>query len=99
MLSHSPLCEDAALQPLNPFRQLRQAAKPGELLLEFIERPCGSAPDNLPASHNFPGRDSRLRPNHGVVFDLAMIGNPDLPADGHILSNYDWSPISPSAPR
>ena len=30
-------CEDAALEALDPFRQLGQAAKPGELLLEFIE--------------------------------------------------------------
>jgi len=33
----SAFCEDAALEALDPFRQLGQAAKPGELLLEFIE--------------------------------------------------------------
>ena len=77
-----------ALEPLDPFRQFGQAAKPGELLLEFIQRPCGCAPDDLSASHNFAGRDSSLRPNHGVIFDLAVIGNPDLTADGYILSNY-----------
>src|ERR1700686_2599396 len=33
-------CEAAALEPLDPLCQLGQAAKPGELLLEFIERPC-----------------------------------------------------------
>jgi hypothetical protein len=76
------------LEPLEPFGQLGQAAKPGELLLEFIEWPCGCAPDDLAASHNFAGRDSCLRPNHRVVFDLAVIGNPDLTADGYILSNY-----------
>src|SRR5579864_1378498 len=80
-------CWAPALEPLDPFCQLGQAAKPGELLLEFIERPCGCAPDNLPAAHNLAGRDSCLRPNHGVVFDLAVIGNPDLATDGHILAD------------
>ena len=33
----SAFCQDAALEALDPFCQLGQAAKPGELLLEFIE--------------------------------------------------------------
>src|ERR1019366_6809313 len=71
------LCEDAAVEPLDPLRQLWQAAKPGKLLLEFTERPRGRAPDNLPASHDLPRQDSCLR------------AKPGLTTKGHILSNHD----------
>src|SRR5579863_2189436 len=86
---YSPFaCKGAALQPLDAFRQLWQAAKPGKLLLEFIERPCRSPPDDLCASHGFPRRNSCLRPNHGTVFNFTMIGNPDLTAESHVASNH-----------
>src|SRR5579864_6519956 len=78
----------ATLQPLDPFRQFRKAANPSILFLEFFERPCGRAPDDLRPSHDLPGGDSCLRPNHGVVFDFAMIRDPYLPAASHILTNF-----------
>src|ERR1700722_50247 len=77
-----------AFEPLDTFRQLRQAAKPGKLLLKFFKGPSRSAPDDLPASHDLAGGNPSLRPDDRAVFDSAVVGDPDLSTNGHIPPNY-----------
>src|SRR4029077_8377177 len=86
VLYHSYLfLEDAALEFLNPVSKLGQAGEPGILFLEFVQRPGGSAPNELPTSYRLPGRVARLCPNDGTIFDLAVIGNSHLTANGNIF--------------
>jgi len=56
-------------------------AEPDVLLLELLERACGSAPDGLTAADCLAGGDAGLRAGDGAVFELAMIGDADLSAD------------------
>ena len=73
-----------------PFREgLWKAAKPCELLLEFIESPRWRSPDHPPTAHDLARQDSCLRANHCAVFNLAVIAKPGLPSEGDILSNYN----------
>src|ERR1700682_1286390 len=75
-------------EPFDTFCQLRQARRPGELLLEFLERPRGSPPNDLSATNRFPRQNAGLRTNHRTIFDQAMIAQPRLAPKGHILPNH-----------
>src|SRR5262249_16773867 len=61
--------------------ELRKPGIPRVRFLEFANLPSWRPPDGLPTTDRFARRDSGLGAGDDLVFELAMIGDSDLPTD------------------
>src|ERR1019366_4448812 len=71
----------------DPFGQLRQAAGPGELLLELLKGPRRCPPNDLSAPDRFARKDAGLPTDYRAIFDPTMVAQTGLAPKSHIPSN------------